>query len=313
VYLDLDELLARERVDIAVVATPNDLHHPMVLAALESGAHVLCDKPLAMNATEARAMLVAATGRSARHVVPFWFRFLPAMALARELLASGELGEPRFVDVRFLNCGWGDPEGPMRWQFERRRAAAGAFANLGPHAVDAVHWLGGDLERVAAVTALSVPERRWPDGRVARPDVEDTGAFVGTLVGGAPVSFLASSVAYAGRSVFSIAVHASAGAVTVHVETDIRSARLVLMRRGDAQPHEVPMPAVDAADLADAAYDAIAAELVAAIREGRAAVPGFREGLRAQVVLDAAVASAAAGSWTTIDYGMTTGSDESGG
>jgi predicted dehydrogenase len=302
VYLDFAELLAREQLDIAVIATPNDLHHPMVLAALESGCHVVCDKPLALDTAEAAEMLAAARRRHLRHVVPFWLRFVPAMVQARALLADGALGEIRLVDVRFLNCGWGDPDGPMRWQFEAGRAGSGALSNLGSHAIDALHWLAGDIARVAATTAISVGERRWPDGRAARPDVEDTVAFVGDLVCGAPLTFLASSVAYAGRSTFSIAVHASGGSVSVQIDTDARTGTLAVQRRGEAAPSSSMPRSAREGDLAYVAYDAIAGELVAAIHGERDAVPSFADGLRAQIVIDAALASVAAGGWQAIDY-----------
>lgn len=89
VFTDFDEMLSQLELDIVAIATPNDLHHSMTLAALEAGAHVLCDKPLALNATEAREMLEAAQRRGLRHIVPFWWRFLPVVTRAHELLADG--------------------------------------------------------------------------------------------------------------------------------------------------------------------------------------------------------------------------------
>jgi predicted dehydrogenase len=308
VYLSFEEMLARERLDVAVVATPNDLHYPMVLAALDSGAHVLCDKPLALSSGEARALLEAATRHDVRHVVPFWFRFVPAMARARELLSDGSFGELRFVDVRFLNCGWGNPDGEMRWQFERARAGSGAISNLGSHAIDALHWLAGDLARISATSSIAVTDRLWPDGRPGQPDADDTATFIGELTEGAPVSFLVSSVAYTTRSAFSIAVHASGGSVTVQLETDIPYTRLRVMRRGDVRPQDIALPDPQGRDLAFTAYDLIARELVEAIRSGRDAVPGFVDGLRAQVVIDAALTSAATREWVAVEYDPDTGS-----
>jgi predicted dehydrogenase len=305
-YTDFDAMLAEGGLDIVAVATPNHLHYEMTLAAIETGAHVLCDKPLALDASQAEEMLQAAERRGVRHIVPFWWRFLPAVTQAHALLSDGSFGEPYFADVRYLNCGWGDPRGPMRWQFERRQAGTGALSNIGSHAIHVLQWLAGDLERVCAHTAISVPERHWPDGTVAHPDVEDTVSFVGELRNGAPVSFLASSVAYQVRSAFSVAVHCSEGSVAVTAEShwpDSTLGRLTVMRRGDGEPQEVPVLPFSTPGLPDglapqdAAYFAIATELVAAIREGRAAAPGFEDGLRVQEVIDAAAASAASAGW----------------
>jgi predicted dehydrogenase len=304
VYTDFDQMLAECGLDVAVVATPNDLHHPQTLAAIEAGAHVLCDKPLALDTAQARDLLQAAEQRGVRHAIPFWLRFVPALVRARELLAGGSLGPPVFVDVRFLNCGWGDPQGPMRWQFERARAGSGALSNIGSHAIDALHWLGGEVARVCATTAVAVPVRRWPDGREARPDADDTAAFVAELAGGAPVTFLASHVAYTTRSAFSITVHCSGGSVDVSIDTtagDPRG-RLTVMRRGDQAPHDesLPTPARAGLGLVDGPYDAIAKELIDAIREGRPASPDFADGVRVQATIDAALASIAAGGWAEI-------------
>ncbi len=307
VFTSFDEMLSQCSLDIVAVATPNDLHHGMTLAALDAGAHVLCDKPLAMNAAQALEMLESAERRGLRHVIPFWWRFLPAVDHAHTLLADGSFGEPNFAYVRYLNCGWGDPYGPMRWQFDGRRSGTGALANIGSHAIHVLQWLAGDLARVCAHTSINVPERRWPDGTVAYPDVEDTVAFVAELDNGAPVSFLASSVAYETRSAFSVGLHCSEGSVTVTAEShwpDAAAGRLTVMRRGDEGPRQVDVPPLPAAAglpagllPQDVAYTAIAAELVAAIREGRPAAPGFEDGLRVQEVIEAASASTASGGW----------------
>lgn len=309
VYTSFDAMLAECALDIAVVATPNDLHHAQTLAAIEAGAHIVCDKPLALDSAQARDMLDAATRRGVRHIIPFWLRFVPALARARELLAEGSLGAPVLVDVRFLNCGWGDPEGPMRWQFERARAGSGALSNIGSHAIDALHWLAGDVRRVCATTAIAVPVRHWPDGREAHPDADDTAAFVAELADGAPVSFLASHVAYTSRSAFAMSVHCRSGSVAVSLDTtsaDPRG-RVAVMRRGDDAPHDetLPAPAHGNGELVEGPYNSIARELIDAIGEGRAASPDFTDGLRAQTTIDAALASVASGGWAEIAGGST--------
>jgi predicted dehydrogenase len=121
------------------------------------------------------------------------------------------------------------------------------------------------------------------------------------------VSFLASSVAYTTRSSIVIAVHCRSGSVTVQIdsgETDPRG-RLTVMRRGEDAPHDEALAAPRAAHAgpADAAYDAIAQELIDAIDEGRDASPGFADGVRVQATIDAALASAASGRWTDIVTG----------
>jgi predicted dehydrogenase len=308
VYTEFAAMLDSEEPDIVVVATPNDLHHPMTLAALEAGAHVLCDKPLALDARQALEMLHAADARRRRHIIPFWWRVLPVVTRAHELLADGSLGEPYFADVRYLNCGWGDPQGPMRWQFDLARAGSGALGNVGSHALAVLQYLAGDVTEVCAHTAVNVADRVWPDGTPARPDGEDTVAFVGVLANGAPVTFLASSVAHEVRSSFQMTLHLSGGSVTVSAEShwpDQMVGRLAVMRHGEEAPAEVavePSPlALSGVAPQDVAYTTIAAELVAAIDEERPASPGFDEGVRVQQVMDASLVSARERAWVRVD------------
>lgn len=308
VYTDLTEMLARERPDVVAIATPNDLHHPMTIEALEAGAHVLCDKPLALDARQALEMLNEAESRGRRHIVPFWWRILPVVRRAHELLRDGTLGDPYFADVRYLNCGWGNPLGPMRWQFDLARAGSGALGNVGSHAIAVLQHLVGDVREVCAQTVVNVRDRAWPDGTPARPDGEDTAAFIGVLDNGAPVTFLASSVAHEVRSSFHVTVHLSGGSVTVTAEShwpECVRGRLTVMRHGDDAPRPVavgdPAPELAGLPAQDIAYTEIAAELVAAIAEGRPAAPGFDEGVRVQQVIDAALRSAHEHAWVRVD------------
>ena len=306
VYTDLDEMLAREQLDVVAIATPNDLHHPMTLAALRAGAHVLCDKPLAMDAAQAQEMLDEAEAHGRRHIIPFWWRFLPVVTRAHELISDGSFGEPFFAEFRYLNCGWGDPHGPMRWQFETARAGSGALANVGSHVIHVMQWLLGDLTEVSAHTVVNVPQRRWPDGRLATPDGEDTAAFVGTLANGAPVSLIASSVAHEARSSFGVTMHFNRGSVNFYAESHWPSGSrggLTVMRAGDDAPQPVAIDASfgsDALAPQDAAYTQIARDLIAAIREDRPASPGFVEGVKVQQVIDAALRSARERRWVPI-------------
>lgn len=220
------------------------------------------------------------------------------MRAACALLADGALGEPFFCDLRWHNLGFGDPFGPMRWQFSRARAGAGAIANLGPHVVDLVELLGGPLIDVSAGTALSVRER---DGGI--PDVEDTVAATGRLRNGAVVSVLASSVAWTHRTQLQASVHCAGGGLELFLSTrwdGTLEERLTLMRRGEEHPQPVDIGVAPEARAQDAAYVDLVAELVHAIREDRPAVPSFEQGLRAQLVLDALVEAAAERRWVEI-------------
>jgi predicted dehydrogenase len=308
IYTDIGTMIDSCDLDLIVIATPNDLHHHMTLRAVSAGVHVMCDKPLAMNAKEGYEMWSQAEARPVRHMVPFWWLFLPAFVRAHELIEAGALGTPWFIDVRYLNRGWGDPHGPMRWQFDRTRAGAGALANIGSHAIAVLLWLGGDLVRVSAQARCQVTQRQWPDGTVATPDVEDTVVFSAEMASGALVAFLASSVAHVAGSSLSVAVHGSEGSLTVAADThgkDALTGSLVRMRRGAVEPErdrtlEWEQAGSGPAAAVDRAFLSIASKMTTAARLDRPTSPSFEDGVRVQEALDAVLASTRGEGWVNV-------------
>jgi len=310
VYTDVEKMLVERTPDVVAIAAPNDLHYELTLTALEAGAHVLCDKPLALTVDQARLMLETAERRQRRHIIPFWWHFVPAVARARLLSSAHELGEPYFASVRYVNRGWGDPRGPMRWQFERERAGSGALGNVGSHAIHVLHTLVGRLTRVCATSAINVPVRDWPCGKSARPDVEDTVAFVGELANGAPVSVIASSVAHE-HTLFDVLIQFKNSTLEVAARShwdDFPAGRLSLTPYDNGEPHQEALGAIEHSDshLAEAlspqdrAYTAIASELITAIHEERQARPNFADGLRVQQVIDAVLESLRRNTWAAV-------------
>ncbi|MFI8932966.1 Gfo/Idh/MocA family protein [Streptomyces sp. NPDC053474] len=175
---DWRALIARDDVDLVDVCTPGDSHAEIAIAALEAGKHVLCEKPLANTVEEAEAMVAAAErarGRGQVAMVGFNYRRVPALALARELVAAGRLGTLRHVRLTYLQDWLVDPGFPLTWRLRRDRAGSGALGDLGAHIVDLAHYLTG--EHVAGVSALTETFVR------ERPLLE--GASRGLAAGGA--------------------------------------------------------------------------------------------------------------------------------
>ena len=100
-YTKVAELVADPEIDIVYIATPNHLHAGQSCAALEAGKPVLCEKPFAMNAAEARQVIALARSRSLFCMEAMWMRFLPAMQRVRELLVAGAVGDVRMVSANF--------------------------------------------------------------------------------------------------------------------------------------------------------------------------------------------------------------------
>ena len=127
---DWRAVLERDDVDLVDVCLPGHLHAEVATAALEAGKHVLCEKPLANDLAEAEAMVATARatrGRGVRSAVGFNYRRVPALALARELIASGRIGRVREVRAAYLQDWLADASAPMTWRLRRETAGSGAL------------------------------------------------------------------------------------------------------------------------------------------------------------------------------------------
>ncbi|MFT4637550.1 MAG: putative dehydrogenase [Verrucomicrobiales bacterium] len=145
---DWREVVQHPEVNLVIVATPDALHHEAVLACAVAGKHVLCEKPVAINATQAREMLDAYQAKpELAHFVPFWVRYADGMVKAKEVYQAGTLGEIRGAVYRWHNP---RPDGmPYTWRDDPNLSSAGSIADVGSHAYDTVRWiLGCEAKRV---------------------------------------------------------------------------------------------------------------------------------------------------------------------
>ena len=140
---DWRRLIAEVAPDVVSVATPVDLHHPMTLAALEAGAHVLCEKPTALHRFQAAEMRdrAAALGRVAG--INHEFRFLPARRLALRRIREGAIGAPRRAEIIGRYSIWPTPGARgLTWLSERKRGG-GILGALGSHHTDCLRTIFG--------------------------------------------------------------------------------------------------------------------------------------------------------------------------
>ncbi|GGO36570.1 Gfo/Idh/MocA family protein [Streptomyces lasiicapitis] len=165
---DWRALIARDDVDLVDICTPGDSHAEIAIAALDAGKHVLCEKPLANTVEEAEAMAAAAERAAARGqvaMVGFNYRRVPALALARRMVAEGRLGTLRHVRLTYLQDWLVDPSFPLTWRLRKDRAGSGALGDLGAHIVDLAQFLTGEaVAGVSALTETFVRERPLLEG-----------------------------------------------------------------------------------------------------------------------------------------------------
>jgi predicted dehydrogenase len=316
---DWKRLVQRDDVDLVDVGTPGSSHAEISIAALEAGRHVLCEKPLANTVDEARAMAAAAeraaTG-GVRAMVGFNFRRVPAVALARQLVAAGRLGPIRHVRAAYLASHALDPELPLAWRHQASEAGSGALGDLGAHAVDLAQHLAGD--RIAGVSALTetfVRERPLPGGGGARGPVtvDDAALFIARFGGGALGSFEATRLAAGHTEGLAVELNGELGSVVWELgafnelrlfdateEPATQGFRRIQVTRAGHPYAGAWWP--DGHSIGyEHTFTHEVRDLLQAIADGRDPEPTFADGLQVQEVLDAVQRSAASGAgWTEV-------------
>ena len=320
---DWRALISRDDVDLVDVCTPGDSHAEVAIAALEAGKHVLCEKPLANTLAEAEAMTAAAQAAAVhgvRAMTGFNYRRVPAVVLARQLVAGGRIGPIRHVRASYLQDWLVDPAFPLTWRLQRDRAGSGALGDLGAHIVDLAQYLTGELiTGVSAVTTTFVGERPREDGSGPGPvTVDDAAVFTARLGAATLGTFEATRFATGHKNQLRIELNGERGSLVFDLE------RLNELRFSDRPD------AASTADPATAGFKTILVtepghpylsawwppghvlgwehtfthevrDLVTAIAEGTDPAPSFADGLQVQRVLDAVERSAAHdSSWTHI-------------
>ncbi len=178
VVTDWQEQIADERVQLFDNGGPNAVHAAPTIAAAHAGKHVLCEKPLGLDATESHAMWRAAEDAGVVHMCGFNYRFVPAVRHARDLLEAGDLGEIVHFRARYLQSwGWDAPTDV--WRFDRAQAGSGALGDLGAHIVDLARYLVGEIESVSALVRTYVEGHEVDDAFVAA--IELANGAIGTL------------------------------------------------------------------------------------------------------------------------------------
>ncbi|MBT3345175.1 MAG: Gfo/Idh/MocA family oxidoreductase [Gemmatimonadetes bacterium] len=144
-YTDFREMIAKEDLDLLVIATPETAHHEICLAAAEQKIHVVCEKPLSLNASFAKEMVEAAQSAGIKHMTYFTWRWIPWLKYAKALVAAGSLGQIYEISIRFAG-GYGR-SGDAHWKWNTE-SGTGILGDLGSHAIDLGHWLVGPIAEV---------------------------------------------------------------------------------------------------------------------------------------------------------------------
>ena len=317
---DWREVVTRDDVDVVDVSVPTDLHAEIAVAAAEAGKHVFCEKPIALDSRQARAMLDAARRAGIVHYLNHNYRRTPAVMLAKQLIDEGFVGRIFHWRGAYLQDWIVDPDFPLTWHLRREHAGAGPHFDLGSHNVDLARFLVGEIKSVSAMTAHFVTERPLPGAGAATfsagsggatetgpVTVEDAAFVTAEFENGALGSIDTSRFAPGRKNHHAFEIYGSDGSIVFDLErmnelqvysrhdpAHVQGFRTVLATEGLHPYVAAWWPPGHVIGYEHAFHHAVV-DFVRAITDGVEVRPNFEDGLRETLVLEAALKAAARG------------------
>lgn len=311
---DWRAVVEHPEVNLVIVATPDALHYEAVMATAEAGKHLICEKPIGMNAKDAFAMWSAYRDSNQKlvHFVPYWTRYFDIFVEAKKVIEAGTLGDIRGIIYRWLNPR--PPGMPLTWRDDATLSAGGSIADVGSHAYDTLRWLLGreanrvlthadvisapkaDLGRINLAEALEHgeganqadkhPQRKGTAYDYANIAWEFEGGAVGSIIV-SHASFLRKGLAP------EIELHGTEASLGV----DRFNGKLTLYRQD--QEAEV-IGIIPETGLGNRFEKFVFPALRQTLSGLDTSHPNLEDGWRVQLFTDAAIKSAKTGSWETV-------------
>ncbi len=321
---DYRKLIHRDDIDVVDITTPNRFHAEMAIEAAKARKHILLEKPMAMNASEARKMLTAAKRARVRHMIWFNYRRVPAVALARKIIKEGRLGTIRHFRAVYLQDWIKEPDFPLVWRLRKEEAGSGVHGDLNAHLIDLARFLMGEIREVVGMTETFIKERPLPEEEAAglkaarrsrrrgRVTVDDACLFLARFTGGALGSFEATRFATGRRNGERFEINGEKGSLVFNFE---RMNELEFYSSADTPGlqgfrrilvTEPTHPYISAwwppGHIIGYEHTFInqAADAVIGIVGNKSLSPDFTDGLRTQEVLDAVMLSVKEKRWVKV-------------
>ena len=298
------------KVEAVVIASPQETHREIALAAFARGKHVFCEKPLGMSLVESRAMLQAAEASGCIHMTGFNYIRTPASQLARQIIAAGEIGEITFFRGEHTEDFLADPAEPASWRTQGR--ANVNMGDLSPHIINAAFALAGPITSLMAEIETVHKTRPSPKGPVAVGN-DDQSVLICRFVSGALGSLFISRVATGKKMGYAYEIYGTKGSIRFDQEDQ----NALWLYKGDAKPDRQgftkiltgpPHPDYQAFCLGPGHgtgyQDQIiieAKDFLEAIAGGKPRWPTFRDGMMVNQVIEAAWQSQEKRGWVNID------------
>jgi len=312
---DWREVIARPDVDVVDISTPGDSHAEIAIAAAKAGKAILCEKPLANTAREAKQMLAAVKKAGVVNMLCHNYRRAPAVMLARELVASGKLGRIFHYRGTYLQDWPIDPALPLVWRFRKDKAGSGALGDILSHSLDLGRFvLGSEVTEVAATLETFVKQRPLPENpkKKGRVTVDDAAVALARFANGAVGSIEGTRFAAGRKNYNRFEVNGSKGSVAFHME---RMNELEYYSLED-DPKLQGFRVIQATDPGHAYFKAwwpaghiigyehtfthTILDFLDAVASKKRVRPDFEDGVRNQLVLDAIEKAAKTKKWVEV-------------
>jgi predicted dehydrogenase len=317
---DWRRLIDRKDIDVIDIGTPNNTHKEIALAAAQAGKWILCEKPLAMNAAEAKAMTEAVERAKVPNFVWFNYRRVPAIALAKQIADEGRLGKVFHYRATYLQDWTISPDlpqgGAALWRLDVDVAGSGVTGDLISHSLDTALWLNGPLATVSALTETFIKERKHQEtGKVQKVGIDDACLFIGRFANGSLANFESTRYARGRKNKNMFEINGEKGSIYFDLEdphrlqffdhndpTHVAGWRNVHVTNFEHPYHKhwwVPGTTIGY----EHTFINALADFLQGVESGKPAQPDFRNAYLTQLALDAVLQAAREKKWVEVPRG----------
>jgi predicted dehydrogenase len=311
---DWRALIARKDIDLIDIASPNDTHAEIAVAAAAVGKMVMSEKPLGRNAAEARRMMEAVEAAKVPNMVWYNYRRVPAVTLAKQLIDQGKLGRIYHYRAKFLQDWTISKDLPQGgtglWRLDVGVAGSGVTGDLLAHCIDTAMWLNGGIDKVSAITETFVKERVHNlTGKVEPVGIDDASLFLARFDNGSLATFEATRYARGHKALYTLEINGERASIAWDLhdlhrlqyfdhadEGIVRGWRSLHITDGD-HPYMKHWWVPGLQIGYEHTFIHQAADFLEGLAGGKPAAPTFRDGLATDEVTDAVLRSARSGQW----------------
>jgi predicted dehydrogenase len=311
---DWRKMVERKDIDLIDIASPNDTHMEIALAAAEAGKMVMCEKPLGRSAAESIKMVEAVERAKVANMVWYNYRRVPAVTLAKQLIDDGKLGRIFHYRAKFLQDWTISKDLPQGgaglWRLDVGVAGSGVTGDLLAHCIDTAMWLNGGIDKVCGMTETFIKERQHTlTGKVEKVGIDDASLFLARFANGALASFEATRYARGHKALYTFEINGEHASIAWDLhdlhrlqyfdhrdEGRVRGWRSLHISDGDhPYMNKWWVPGLQIGY--EHTFIHQAADFLEGVGTGKPASPTFRDGLATDLVTDAVLKSARTGQW----------------